>query len=68
MIVRAIFVIPELIGTKEFVKAGFDRFKHYFSTDIDRTPISVSGLKECILSNASQSDIFKMLLKIFLPE
>ncbi len=33
-----------IIGTKKFVSAGFQRFKHYFKTDKDRSPISVSGL------------------------
>ncbi len=33
-----------IIGTREFVRANFQRFKHYFSTDIDRSPIRVSGL------------------------
>ncbi len=33
-----------IIGTKDFVRAGFQRFKHYFSTDKDRSPIRVSGL------------------------
>ncbi len=33
-----------IIGTQEFVKAGFQRFKHYFSTDKDRSPIRASGL------------------------
>ncbi len=32
-----------IIGTREFVRAGFQHFKHYFSTAKDRSPIRVSG-------------------------
>ncbi len=33
-----------IIGTREFVKANFQRFKHYFSTENDRSPTRVTGL------------------------
>ncbi len=35
-----------IIGTKEFIKTHFEKFKHYFNTDKERIPTRIAGLTD----------------------